>query len=76
MPRKGFVPRREVPADSVFGSWNLVEKSVPAAALSANEPTRASSHSANTMRRWPKQKRAKLLKAASWVQRPAAVCPF
>ena len=25
MPRKGFVPRREVPADSVFGS-ELVQK--------------------------------------------------
>ncbi len=25
MPRKGFVPRREVPADSVFGS-DLVQK--------------------------------------------------
>ena len=55
-------------ADWVFGSWNLVEKSVPTAGLSANEPTRASSHSANTTRRCLKQKRAKLFTAASCVR--------
>jgi hypothetical protein len=35
----------------VLGSWNLVEKFVPAARVAPNVPTRATSHKATTILR-------------------------
>jgi len=36
----------------MLGSWNFVEKFVPAARPIAKEPTRATSHTARTIQRW------------------------
>ncbi len=69
---KSFSNKLRALADWVFGSWNLVEKSVPNAWLRANEPTRAKSHRANTTRRCLKHQRAKLLTAVSSAQLPGA----
>jgi hypothetical protein len=62
---KSFSRRLRALADWVLGSWNLVEKSVPAAWVRANEPTRANSQNANTARRCVKHQRAKVVTEAS-----------
>ena len=62
---KSFSSRLRALADWVLGSWNLVEKSVPAAWVRANEPTKASSQKASTDRRWLKHQRAKIFTAPS-----------
>lgn len=71
---KSFSNKLRALADWVLGSWNLLEKLVPTASLSANEPTRASSQRASTARRCLKHKRAKLFTATSWIERPEAEC--
>src|SRR5260370_35465159 len=49
---KSFCSRLSAVPDWVSGSWNLVEKLVPAARLAPKDPARATSHKTSTMLRW------------------------
>src|SRR5260221_7522502 len=49
---KSFCSRLSAVPDWVSGSWNLVEKLVPAARLAPKDPARATSHKTSTIVRW------------------------
>src|SRR5258708_7599403 len=49
---KSFCSRLSAVPDWVPGSWNLVEKLVPAARLAPKDPARATSHKTSTIVRW------------------------
>ena len=60
---KSFSSRFRAAPAVVLGSWNLVEKALPAARSTAKNPTKATSHRVRTILRWRKHHLARIFKS-------------